>query len=68
MIKKYYARVATDVTYYFMRKLEELNDKIYSVEVSEVQYSEDEGVFYREYVITAEEGIIDPDFEIEDLA
>ena len=67
MIKQYYARVSVDMTYYFMRKLKELNDMIYKVEASEVKYSESEGLHYREYIITAEEGIIDPEYEMREL-
>lgn len=67
MIKQYYARVSVDMTYYFMRKLKELNDSIYKVEASEVKYSESEELYYREYIITAEEGIIDPEYEMKEL-
>ena len=64
MIKKYRAYVALNVVRYFNEKLETFGDKIHRVEVSDIQYSVIEKTPYQEYIIEAEEGIIDPKHEL----
>lgn len=63
MIKRYVAYVALEYVEYFKEKLREREDKIHLVNWGCVETSS-EGTLYRPCVIEAEEGVINPKFEL----
>lgn len=63
MVKKYYAYVALDLIDLFEEKLISFGDEINSIERDELLMNEDGTLFYP-YVIEAEEGIINPEWEL----
>ena len=63
MVKKYYAYVAPDFIDFFEEKLRSFGDKVKSIERDEVSMNSDGALFYP-YVIEAEEGIINPKWEV----
>ena len=63
MVKKYYAYVALDLIDLFEEKLRSFGDRISSIERDELLMNEDGMLFYP-YVIEAEEGIINPKWEL----
>ena len=63
MVKKYYAYVAPDLIDLFEEKLRSFGDKVKSIERDELFINSDGAPFYP-YVIEAEEGIINPKWEL----
>ena len=63
MVKKYYAYVVPDIVERFEEKLNSFGDKIKSVERDEL-VSNMNGTLFYPYIIEAEEGIIDPKWEL----
>ena len=63
MVKKYYAYVALDLIDLFEEKLISFGDRIKSIERDELLMNLDGALFYP-YVIEAEEGIINPKWEL----
>ena len=63
MVKKYYAYVAPDFIDLFEEKLRSFEDKVKSIERDELFMNADGALFYP-YVIEAEEGIINPKWEL----
>ena len=63
MVKKYYAYVALDLIDLFEEKLISFGDRISSIERDELFMNSD-GVLFYPYVIEAEEGIINPKWEL----
>ena len=63
MVKKYYAYVALDLIDLFEEKLISFGDRINSIERDELFMNSD-GVLFYPYVIEAEEGIINPEWEL----
>ena len=63
MVKKYYAYVALDLIDLFEEKLISFGDRINSIERDGLFINEDGALFYP-YVIEAEEGIINPKWEL----
>lgn len=63
MVKKYYAYVALDLIDLFEEKLISFGDRINSIERDGLFMNEDGALFYP-YVIEAEEGIINPKWEL----
>ena len=63
MVKKYYAYVASDLIDLFEEKLRSFGDKVKSVERDELFMNADGALFYP-YIIEAEEGIINPKWEL----
>ena len=63
MVKKYYAYVAPDIAERFEEKLNSFGDKIKSVERDELAFNMNGTLFYP-YIIEAEEGIINPKWEL----
>ena len=63
MVKKYYAYVAPDLIDLFEEKLISFGDRINSIERDELFMNSD-GVLFYPYVIEAEEGIINPKWEL----
>lgn len=63
MVKKYYAYVTPDFIDLFEEKLKSFGDKVKSIERDELFMNEDGTLFYP-YVIEAEEGIINPKWEL----
>lgn len=63
MKKRYYAKVAIGMVGYFEKKLEERKDKVELVSKSDLQLTRS-GIQYYGYDLIAEEGIIDPKFEV----
>ena len=63
MVKKYYAYVALDLIDLYEEKLRSFCDKVKSIERDELFMNEDGTLFYP-YVIEAEEGIINPKWEL----
>ena len=63
MVKKYYAYVALDLIDLFEESLGSFCDKVKSIERDELLMNEDGTLFYP-YVIEAEEGIINPKWEL----
>ena len=63
MVKKYYAYVAPDFIDLFEEELKSFGDKVKSIERDELFMNSDGALFYP-YVIEAEEGIINPKWEL----
>lgn len=63
MVKKYYAYVAPDFIDLFEEKLKSFGDKVKSIERDKLFMNADGALFYP-YVIEAEEGIINPKWEL----
>ena len=63
MVKKYYAYVALDLIDLFEEPLESFRDTVKSIDRDELLMHEDGTLFYP-YVIEAEEGIINPKWEL----
>ena len=63
MKKQYHAKVAIGMVGYFEKKLEERKDKIDSVSKSDLKIARN-GLQYYAYDLVAEEGVIDPKFEV----
>ena len=63
MVKKYYAYVAPDFMERFEEKLNSFGDRIKSVQSDELAYNWNGTMFYP-YIIEAEEGIINPKWEL----
>ena len=63
MVKKYYAYVAPDIAEHFEEKLISFGDRIKSVQRDELASNWNGTTFYP-YIIEAEEGIIDPKWEL----
>ena len=63
MVKKYYAYVALDLIDLFEENLISFGDRISSIERDELFMNSD-GVLFYPYVIEAEEGIINPKWEL----
>ena len=63
MVKRYYAYVAPDFIDLFEEKLRSFGDKVKSIERDELFLNADGALFYP-YVIEAEEGIINPKWEL----
>ena len=63
MVKKYYAYVAPDFIDLFEEKLGSFEDRIKSIERDKLCMNADGTLFYP-YVIEAEEGIINPKWEL----
>ena len=63
MVKKYYAYVAPDFIDRFEDKLRSFGDKVKSIERDKLSMNADGALFYP-YIIEAEEGIINPKWEL----
>ncbi len=63
MVKKYYAYVAPDFIDLFEDKLISFGDRIKSIDRDKLFMNSDGALFYP-YVIEAEEGIINPKWEL----
>lgn len=63
MVKKYYAYVALDLIDLFEEKLISFGDRINSIERDGLFMNSDGALFYP-YIIEAEEGIINPKWEL----
>ena len=63
MIKKYYAYVAPDFVEHFEERLNSFGDRIKSVQRDELA-SNWKGTTFYPYIIEAEEGIINPKWEL----
>ena len=63
MVKKYYAYVAPDIVGLFEEKLKSFGDKVKSIERDKLCMNADGGLFYP-YIIEAEEGVINPKWEL----
>ena len=61
--KRYFANVSEDMVDYFESKLAQLGDGIHHVEREFREASDGCEVFMR-YIITADEGLINPEYEL----
>lgn len=61
--KRYFANVSEDMVEYFESKLAEHTDKIHDI-TREWREASDGGEVFMRYVILADEGLIDPKYEL----
>ena len=65
-MKRYHVNVIIDLVDYFENKLSERADKINIIKKDEVPQTAENGKQYIYYILEAEEGVIDPKYELKD--
>ena len=61
--KQYFALISEDMVDYFESKLKKYEDEIHHIIRGDWETADD-GTIFKRYVITADEGLIDPKYEL----